>query len=76
MDTRTWLQEKLAEEAGMKPESIAFDDEFEQLSLDSLSIITLTFDIESYIGKELVDPTIFSQYNTINSLAEWLDQQK
>ncbi len=76
MDTRVWLQQKLADESGLATEEIHFDREFEQLSLDSLSVITLAYELESYTGKELIDPSVFSEYNTINKLAAWLETQK
>ncbi len=76
MDTRIWLQQKIADEAGLPAEEIHFDKEFEHFSLDSLSVITLAYELESYTGKELIDPSVFSEYNTINKLAAWLEAQK
>lgn len=75
MTTQEWLQTKIAEEAGMQVEEIALDAPFESFSLDSLSVITLAYELESFTGKDSIDPSVFSEYNTINKLSEWVNQQ-
>jgi acyl carrier protein len=75
MTTQEWLQAKIAEEAGMQVEEITLDAPFESFSLDSLSVITLAYELESFTGKESIDPSVFSEYNTINKLSEWVNQQ-
>lgn len=75
MTTQEWLQTKIAEEAGMQVEEITLDAPFESFSLDSLSVITLAYELESFTGKESIDPSVFSEYNTINKLSEWVNQQ-
>lgn len=76
MTTQEWLQQKIAEEAGLPAPEITYDTPFDQLALDSLSVITLAYELESYTGKESIDPSVFSEFNTINKLTEWLEQQK
>jgi acyl carrier protein len=76
METKIWLQQKISEEAGIPAEEIKFDDPFEKFSMDSLSVITLAYELEGYTGKEQIDPTVFAEYNTINKLSEWLAGQQ
>lgn len=76
MTTKEWLQQKIAEEAGLPAQAITFDTPFEQFALDSLSVISLAYELESFTGRESIDPTVFSEFNSINKLAEWLEQQK
>jgi acyl carrier protein len=76
MLTQEWLQQKIAEETGLPIADIAYDTPFEQFSMDSLSVITLAYELESFTGKETIDPSVFSEFNTINKLTAWLEQQK
>lgn len=76
MDVKIWLQEKLAEELGVSPNEVAFDKEFEEFKLDSLSLLSLAFDLESTAGIKEIDPTVFTEYNSINKLAAWVEKQK
>lgn len=70
-EIKSWLIVKIAEESDLKPESIATNVSFESFNLDSLSLITLAFDLETLLGKE-IDPTLFWQHNSIDQLAEAL----
>jgi len=74
MEITQWLQEQIAEETGIKIEDISCDEEFENFDLDSLSLLSLSFELENLIKKEL-SPTVFSEYNTINKLVEWANQK-
>ena len=75
MDHKTWLQEKIAEEAGILPGEVLLDEDFKSYNIDSLSMVSIAFDLETLLGKE-ISPTIFSEFNTINKLSEWLESQK
>jgi acyl carrier protein len=75
MDIKVWLQQKIAEESGQPLEEILYDTEFSNFKLDSLSIVTLAYELESMLNIEL-SPTAFTEFNTINKLAEWIQSQK
>ena len=72
---RNWMIQKIAEEAGIKEEEINADAPFESFSLDSLSLVSISYDLENFSGKT-VDPTVFGEYQTINKLVSWLDKQQ
>jgi acyl carrier protein len=69
-----WLQEKIGEEVGLPKNEIDCDLEFENFNLDSLSLVSVSFDLENLLNQEL-SPTIFTEFNTINKLSEWLKSQ-
>jgi acyl carrier protein len=71
---KDWLIIKIAEESGLTEASISPDEPFESFHLDSLSIVSLSYDLENYSGKT-VDPTVFNEYKTINELSAWLEEQ-
>ena len=68
MDYKIWLQEKIAEEIGGEAKNVFPDEDFENFNLDSLAMVSLSFEIEKLLGKE-ISPTVFTEYNTINKLA-------
>ncbi len=74
MNIKLWLQEKIAEETGIPTSEVLCDVEFENFNLDSLSLISLSFDLETLLEKEL-SPTLFTEFNTINKLTEWVYSQ-
>ena len=76
MNTKTWLQNKIAEETGLTLEKVNCDEPFESFSLDSLATISISFDIEQEFGLEELNPTVFSEYNSINKLATWIESQQ
>lgn len=75
MEIKYWLQKQLAEELGLTPQEISCDADFETFNLDSLSLISLSFQLEKLL-KEEISPTIFVEYNSINKLSEWFNSQK
>ncbi|WP_109852049.1 acyl carrier protein [Aquimarina sp. AU58] len=76
MNIKLWLQEKIAEETELPINEISCDLEFVNFNMDSLSILTLAFDLESKLNIGEIDPTLFSEYNTINKLVTWVENQK
>lgn len=76
MDIKLWLQERIAEETELPINEISCDLEFENFNMDSLSTLTLAFDLESKLEIGEIDPTLFSEYNTINKLVSWIENQK
>lgn len=71
-ELKNWLVQKIAEESDIQPESIKTDVPIESFNLDSLSMITLSYDLETVLGKE-IDPTVFWQHNSIDKLAEAIE---
>ncbi|WP_109300413.1 acyl carrier protein [Aquimarina sp. AU474] len=76
MDIKLWLQEKIAEETELPIQEITYDEEFTSFKMDSLSVLTLAFDLEGKLNIGEIDPTVFSEYDTINKLAKWIEAQK
>jgi acyl carrier protein len=74
-EVREWLQKQIAEESGVAMEQISCDDDFENFRLDSLSLVSISYELESRMNIE-ISPTVFSEFNTINKLTEWIDNQK
>jgi acyl carrier protein len=64
-----WFKEKIAEESGTAIENIKTDQTFDNFNLDSLSTVTLAYDLEKEIGID-IDPTIFYEFDTIDKLVE------
>lgn len=75
MDIEVWLKQQISEEAGVPVNEISNDDEFENFKLDSLSLVSLAFELEKVVDKE-IDPTVFTEFNTINKLTKWVKSQK
>ena len=72
---QNWLREKITEEAGIQKEEVSFDKPLESYQLDSLSILTICYDLESFTGFT-IDPTLFSEFKTINEITEWILSKK
>lgn len=74
-DVREWLQKQIAEESGVAVEEISLDEGFENFRLDSLSFVSISYELETQLNME-ISPTVFTEFNTINKLAEWINAQK
>lgn len=74
-DIRVWLRDKIAEESGFDSTQVSYDEAFESFKLDSLSLLSLSYELESLLERDL-DPTLFTEYNTINKLVAWLEEEK
>lgn len=66
MTTQLWLQQKISEESGIDSSQIGFDQEFEQFRMDSLSVITLAYELEAF--SELIRLTLPYLQNLIPSI--------
>ncbi len=75
VDFQNWLKEKIAEETGLAISEVSVEDDFKSFKLDSLSMVSISYELETLIDKE-ISPTVFTEYNTINKLSEWLTSQK
>ncbi|MBT1705388.1 acyl carrier protein [Chryseosolibacter indicus] len=75
IDIKDWLQNQIAQELGTTIEEVSCDEDFENLKLDSLALVSLSYELESQANIE-ISPTIFTEFNTINKLAAWINAQK
>ncbi len=71
-EIKHWLIQKIAEESDLKAETIDVNAPIDTFNLDSLSMISLSYDLETVLGKE-IDPTVFWQHNTIDKLASAIE---
>ena len=76
LNIKEWLKEAIAVELEIAKDTISNDEPFESLNLDSLSILTIAFDLEEKFNIDELSPTVFTEFNTINKLSEWLENQK
>ncbi|HEX8145430.1 MAG TPA: acyl carrier protein [Pyrinomonadaceae bacterium] len=70
-DIQNWFVSKLAEELGLKPEEIDIHEPFASYGLDSMTMVTLSGDLEEWLGLRLA-PTLAWDYPTIEALAQYL----
>ncbi|CAM4196938.1 acyl carrier protein [Cytophagaceae bacterium 50C-KIRBA] len=76
MNYKHWLIAQIASEASISEKEVDCDVSFEHFNLDSLAIVSISFEMESEFQLENVDPSLFSEYNTINKLCVWLESQQ
>ncbi len=75
MDLQDWLITHIAEEAGLEKSEVSIDKAFEEFHLDSLSLVSLSYELENELNME-IDPTVFTEFNTIEKLISWIHQLK
>lgn len=73
-DIQTWFVSKLAEELGLKPDEIDVHEPFASYGLDSMTMVTLSGDLEEWLGLRLA-PTLAWDYPTIEALAQYLAKE-
>lgn len=76
MNIKQWLVTQIASEASISEKEVDCDATFDQFNLDSLAIVSISFEMESKFQLENVDPSLFSEYNTINKLCVWMENQQ
>ena len=76
MSAKSWLIKRLASESDINESEINCDDPFDDYDLDSLDSVSIFMDMESEFDLKDVDPSILSQYNTINKLSHWIESVK
>jgi acyl carrier protein len=69
-----WLRQKLSEETSSDSKTIDLDVDFSDLGLDSLSTVSLAYELETFTGV-VIDPTVFSEFRTPNELVRWIQLQ-
>jgi acyl carrier protein len=73
-DIQAWLSSHLAEALELEEQSIKPDKDFTEYGLDSLTMVNLSGELESFLGCRL-DPTLVLSYPNIQLLSEQLAQQ-
>ena len=71
-----WLIQKISDESGISAAAITHTTRFDSLFLDSLSLISVLYDMEGEFGLEELNPGIFSQFETVGELASWIQEQQ
>ena len=69
-----WLLENLSQLLEIDPAEMHIKYSFDSYGLDSADTFGLTADLEDWLGFEL-DPTIFYEYPSIESLSQYLSQE-
>ena len=70
-----WLRQKISEETSSDGKTIDLDVDFTTLDLDSLSTVSLAYELETVTGV-VIDPTVFSEFKTPNELVRWIQLQR
>lgn len=72
-DLTNWFKKQIAFETGLKESEINLDVDIQTYNMDSLSLVSIAHDLETYIGIP-VDPTIFDEFKTINEIVKWIQK--
>lgn len=70
-DIQLWIVANLAMYLKVRPEEICTSEPFSHYGLDSSAALTLAAELSEWLGQEL-DPTIFWEYPSVESLARYL----
>ncbi len=70
----SWLSSKVAEYTSQPLSVIDGNQPFANYGFDSVQAISLTGDIDTWLGMEL-DPTVAWDYPTINQLSDYLHKK-
>lgn len=68
---RQRIRQHLADRLKLEPSQIADDQPFEQLGIDSITAIELTFELEVETGR-YTSPGLLFEHNTVEKLARFL----
>jgi acyl carrier protein len=69
---RAWLVRKIAEELAVSEDAVKSDEPFSELGLGSRQAILITGDLEEFLGRSELDPTLLWDFPTIDKLARHL----
>ena len=72
---QNWFRQKLSEETALDIKAVNLDTHFNSLNLDSLSMVSLAYELETFTGI-VIDPTAFAEFKTPNELVQWIQLQK
>jgi acyl carrier protein len=68
----TWLVKKIAQELDVPEHQVKTDEEFGNLGLGSRQAILITGDLEDYLRRDELDPSLLWDFPTIDKLARHL----
>lgn len=71
LSIQNWLIQRIATELKIAPERIDVNQPFASLRLDSVFVVTLAVDLETWLSTA-IDPSIFWEMPDIASLSDWL----
>ena len=66
----------VSKEQDIPIEQIDIDQPLEEMNLDSLTKLSLAFEIETKYDLKDLDPSILKEHNTIRKLSEWILMKK
>jgi hypothetical protein len=67
-----WLIQKIAQELGVPEHQVKIDEEFGNLGLGSRQAILITGDLEDFLRRDELDPSLLWDFPTIHKLARHL----
>ncbi|NJN39048.1 MAG: acyl carrier protein [Acaryochloridaceae cyanobacterium CSU_3_4] len=70
-DIQAWLKNHLANSLEINPEEIDMDTDFIDLGMNSVAVVNISGELESFLGRRL-DPTLVLDYSNIRALSEHL----
>lgn len=70
-EIQDWLVAYLSDLLKIEPDEVDVTIPFDRYGLDSTAAISLTGDLEEWLGKE-IDPTLLYDYPTVEALVEHL----
>ena len=73
-EIKTWLVSYMAKISGIEIDDIDPNLPFERYDLDSSAAVGLTVDLEKWLGRGELDPTLLYDYPTIEILAKHLGE--
>ena len=67
-----WLRQRLASLLNAEVEQIVVNVPFDSYGLESSDVVGISAELEDWLGYELGDPTLMYEYNTVESLSEFV----
>jgi acyl carrier protein len=74
-EIESWFKQQIVAEAGIDVADVETDKPISSYSLDSLSMVSIAYELEGYLNTP-VDPTIFSEFSTINDIIKWIQERQ
>ncbi|WAC10558.1 acyl carrier protein [Dyadobacter pollutisoli] len=66
-----WIVERISEHAEIDPSEVALDTDIVNFRLDSLLLVSITSELEEWLGMEL-NPSLFWEMGTIAATTNWI----
>jgi len=75
LELTNWLKAKISEETLVSIDEIQPETPIESLGLDSLSAVSIAYDLEKHIHMS-IEPTILWEFTNIKELVKWILEKK